>query len=96
MRLNVWRKNTTFYLFAEQTAMMIKKNIGRLDQALRLMVSFVLVYISIIDTTIISDPLSSMIIAGIGIINLFVALIRFCPLYAVTHINTCGDSCDSA
>ena len=73
--------------------MTMKKNIGRLDQALRLTVSFVLIYISFVDTTIISDPLSSMIIGGIGIINLIVALIRFCPLYSVTEINTCGNSC---
>ena len=75
---------------------MIKKNIGRLDQLLRLITSFALLYISIIDTTIISDKISSMIIAGIGIINLIVALIRFCPLYHVTDINTCDSSRESA
>ena len=29
-----------------------------------------------------------MILGALGVINLFIALIRFCPLYAMTGIDT--------
>jgi len=70
----------------------IDKNIGRFDQILRLGISFGLVYIGLINEEFIQDPLSSYIIGITGIINVIIALIRFCPLYVVTGINTCSHS----
>lgn len=67
----------------------MKINIGRLDQILRIGISLVLIYIGFVDETIIPDTLSANIIGTIGVINLAVAVIRFCPLYVVTGINTC-------
>ena len=64
------------------------KNIGRLDQILRLGISSTLVYIGFIDEEFIQDPLSSNIIGAIGAINILIALVRFCPLYVITGINT--------
>ncbi|HFD81568.1 MAG TPA: DUF2892 domain-containing protein [Gammaproteobacteria bacterium] len=69
--------------------MKLERNIGRLDQALRIGISAVLIYISLIDTSIIEDPMSSGILAFVGIGNLLVALVRICPLYTVAGINTC-------
>lgn len=68
----------------------MKINIGRFDQFLRIGISAGLIYIGFIDKTLIEDELSSNIIGTIGIINLIVAVIRFCPLYVVAGINTCG------
>jgi Inner membrane protein YgaP-like, transmembrane domain len=66
----------------------IVKNIGRFDQILRIGISLSLIYIGLIDEQIIPDPLSSYIIGGIGVLNLIIALVRFCPLYVATGINT--------
>jgi len=68
--------------------MKFEQNIGLLDRILRIGISSILVYISLIDTEFIADPLSSGILAFIGLANLFVALAGFCPLYTVTGINT--------
>jgi len=67
----------------------MKKNIGRLDQLLRMGISLVLIFIGFIDETLISDSLSSNIIGGIGVLFFGVALVRSCPLYTLTGINTC-------
>lgn len=68
--------------------MKLVQNIGLLDRILRIGISSALIYISLIDTEFIADPLSSGILAFIGIGNLFVALARICPLYTLTGINT--------
>lgn len=67
----------------------MKANVGRLDQMLRISVSLIFIYLGFIDEKIIHDPLSSNILGIIGILFLIVALIRFCPLYTLTGINTC-------
>ncbi|MFQ5644850.1 MAG: DUF2892 domain-containing protein [Thiogranum sp.] len=69
--------------------MKLEQNIGKMDRVLRIGISSLLIYISLIDTEFISDPLSSGILAFLGLGNLFIALIRFCPLYALAGINTC-------
>jgi len=68
--------------------MKFEQNIGKLDRILRIGISSALIYISLIDTDFIADPLSSGILAFIGLANLFVALAGFCPLYTVASINT--------
>jgi len=69
----------------------MKKNISRLDQLLRLGISLVLIYIGFIDRSIIDDTLSSNILGIIGVINMIVAVARYCPLYVVADINTCQE-----
>jgi len=66
------------------------KNIGRFDQILRLGISLGLVYIGLIDEQFIHDPLSSYIIGTVGVVNVIIALVRFCPLYVITGISTCS------
>jgi len=65
------------------------KNMSRIDQVLRLGISLVLIYVGFIDQEIIDDSFISIIVGIIGIVNLFSALTRFCPLYFVSGINTC-------
>ncbi len=66
----------------------MKINVGRLDQILRLGISFLLIYIGFIDENFIYDTLSSYIIGSFGVINLIVATLRSCPVYALADINT--------
>jgi len=65
------------------------KNIGVLDMVLRISLSMGAIYVGFIDSDLISDDLSSMIIGILGTVNLVVALARFCPLYKLAGINTC-------
>jgi len=67
----------------------MSKNIGRLDQILRIGISLGLIYIGLINEEFIQDPLSSYIIGTLGVLNLVIALVRYCPLYSLTKINTC-------
>ncbi len=69
--------------------MTFKRNIGALDMLLRTGLSAAAIYIGFIDQGIIPDSLSSMIIGGLGVLNMIVALARFCPLYSIAGINTC-------
>ncbi len=66
----------------------MKINVGRLDQILRLGISFLLIYIGFIDEVFIDDTLSSYIIGGFGVVNLIVAILRTCPVYSLASINT--------
>ncbi len=65
-----------------------RPNIGLLDQIIRIVISLSMIYLGFLDDRVISDPLSAMILGALGVINLFIALIRFCPLYAMTGIDT--------
>ncbi len=75
------------FFLSEEKVMIV--NIGRFDQILRIGISLGLVYVGLIDKDFIQDPLSSYIIGAIGIVSTVIALIRFCPLYVIAHINTC-------
>ncbi len=72
----------------------MKQNVGRLDQVLRIGIGLGLIYVGFIDSQLIKDSLSSNIIGTLGTINLLVALLRHCPLYTYTGINTCPFSQD--
>ena len=69
--------------------MSFKKNIGVFDMVLRLGLSLVAIYLGFIESDVITDRLSSMVIGILGLLNLVVALLRYCPLYALAGINTC-------
>ena len=66
------------------------RNVGRLDQLLRVGISLGLIYVGFVNEKIIVDELSSYVIGIIGVLNLVVALVGFCPLYVVAGINTCA------
>ena len=65
------------------------RNVGRLDQLLRIGISLGLIYVGFINEEIIADVLSSYVIGAIGASNLIVALVGSCPLYVVAGISTC-------
>jgi len=66
----------------------ISKNIGRLDQIIRLCISISMIYFGFFDLSLIQDEFSATIVGIFGSMNLIVALVQFCPLYAVAGINT--------
>lgn len=66
----------------------IQKNIGNLDLIIRLIISTGMIYFGFFNLSIIQDKFSATIIGVLGVLNLIVALVRFCPLYAAVGINT--------
>lgn len=67
----------------------IPVNIGRLDQFIRLIISFCLIYIGFFDISLIEDEFSATIVGIFGALNMVASLARFCPLYVIADINTC-------
>ncbi|VAW54879.1 hypothetical protein MNBD_GAMMA07-616 [hydrothermal vent metagenome] len=63
-------------------------NVGRLDQAIRFFISFVLFYITIINDEIIDDSIIASALITIACLNIIVSTVRICPLYILTGIST--------
>ena len=66
----------------------MKKNVGGVDMAIRLIVFACLVYIGYFDNPIVSEGLSKTIIKVLAFGPLLTALFRFCPLYTVIGLDT--------
>jgi hypothetical protein len=71
-------------------ALNLCKNIGTLDQVLRLGISGMMIYFGFLDTQLIADTFSAHVVGVLGAMNAIVAVIRFCPLYALAGISTCN------
>jgi len=69
----------------------LRKNVGRLDQILRLGIGLLLIWLGFIDDSFISDPLIGALVGLFGILNMVAALIRTCPVYTLADINTNND-----
>nr|MBF0221832.1 DUF2892 domain-containing protein [Desulfobulbaceae bacterium] len=67
----------------------MKKNVGTIDMAIRLIVFACLVYIGYFDNPVVSAGTSKTIIKVLAFAPLLTGLLRFCPLYAVIGLNTC-------
>jgi hypothetical protein len=65
----------------------MKCSVGRIDRVLRISVGLVLIGLAA----------SSVIGAWgwIGIVPLATGLFKFCPMYSILGINTCGASCSN-
>lgn len=66
----------------------LKRNLGRLDQVLRLGIGAALVYVGFIDTTHIGDSVIAGMVGAFGVLNLVVATIAWCPVYQIAGIST--------
>lgn len=66
-----------------------KKNIGSFDFFVRIIVGISFVYLGFINTQIINDSISSIILGIVGIVALSTATVRFCPLYRLAGLSTC-------
>ena len=64
------------------------KNLGRIDQILRLGISAVMIYLGFIDNSLVTDELTAVILGVAGIVMAFFSLVRSCPMYHLAGINT--------
>lgn len=67
------------------------KNIGRLDQILRLGINAGMIYAGFINEELIKDGFSSILLGVIGVILMYPVITRSCPMYILMGWNTCRD-----
>ncbi len=68
--------------------MAIKRNLHNIDIVVRTLIGATLVYICFIDTSYIANDVVRWLLGGFGVINLFAAALRSCPIYALAGIST--------
>lgn len=66
----------------------MKANVGAMDRMIRIMIGIVFIYLTIFPTTVLSNEILRVFVGIFGIGNFMVGLVRFCPLYIFTDINT--------
>jgi hypothetical protein len=64
----------------------MKANMGSLDKAIRVIFAIVVAMLYITKTV---DGTAGLVLLVLGGIFLLTSIISFCPLYAITGINTC-------
>lgn len=70
----------------------MEKNVGTVDMVIRLVIAVALGYIGFFENPIVSAGLSKTIIKFVVLLPLLTGLLRFCPLYKLIGLSTCG--CD--
>ena len=66
----------------------LQKNMGRVDQVIRLIIGLTFIYLGFINQSIIGDQLYAIMIGIFGIINVGSAFLRFCPFYMLAGLST--------
>ena len=68
------------------------RNMHTIDRYVRLTIGLICIYISFIDTSLITNRIVAGLVVVFGLVNLWAFYTARCPLYAATGINTfCGD-----
>lgn len=68
--------------------MAIKRNLHNVDITVRTLIGAALVYVCFIDTTYIANDVVRWLLGSFGVVNLFAAVVRSCPIYALAGIST--------
>jgi len=66
----------------------LQRNMGRVDQLIRLTIGLIFIYLGFIDQSIIGDQLYAVMIGIFGIVNIGSSFLRFCPFYLMAGLNT--------
>lgn len=66
----------------------MKKNVGKTDKMIRLIVAAVIVILLATGTIALASVLGT-ILAVVGVIFIFTALVNWCAIYALTGASTC-------
>ncbi len=65
-----------------------RRNLGRTDQLIRMLLGAGLLYAALKDPSPIHDPILATLLGGFGLVNIVVALLGSCPVYAMAGSNT--------
>jgi len=66
----------------------LQKNMGRVDQIVRLTIGLIFIYLGFINQGIIGDRLYAVMIGIFGIVNIMSAFLSFCPFYLMAGLST--------
>lgn len=61
--------------------MKLRRNVGRIDRALRFGLGSLFLYLGFIESTMIADQLARALLGGMGIMLIVIAIIAWCPFY---------------
>ena len=68
--------------------MKLNRNMGSIDQVLRAIMGLVFIYFGPVSDLLITDGLSVVLLALVGILALVSSLTGYCPFYHMAGINT--------
>ncbi len=63
-------------------------NMGRLDRAARLIAGCALLYITLVDSGLITNQVIRYVLLVAGCVNVATAFVAYCPLYTIANIST--------
>jgi len=67
----------------------MKNNEGNLDRIVRAIIGIAALAVAFATLDVMNGAIVGIIVAAIGVIALFTAIIGFCPLYKVIGLQTC-------
>ena len=65
-----------------------KRNMGRLDQSIRVATGLVMMYLGFINQEVIGNQTINIIVGFFGIISIVFAYMAFCPIYTLGNVST--------
>ena len=65
-----------------------KRNMGRLDQSIRIATGLVMMYLGFINQEVIGNLTINSIVGFFGIISILFAYMAFCPIYTLGNVST--------
>lgn len=67
---------------------LIKKNMGRIDQVIRITTGALMMYFGFVAQDVIGNLTINIIVGIFGFISIFFALFSYCPIYLLGDIST--------
>ena len=71
-----------------------KRNMGRVDQAIRVVTGLVMMYLGFINQEVIGNMTINIIVGIFGIISILFAYMAFCPIYTLGNVSTIKKTSD--
>lgn len=65
-----------------------KRNMGRIDQSIRIVTGLVMMYLGFINQDVIGNQTINIIVGIFGIISILFAYMAFCPIYTLGNVST--------
>ena len=67
---------------------MLYRNMSQTDRIIRIVLSSVFIYVGFFQAERIGDVFLAYFLGGFGVLNLVVAILAICPVYAIAGIST--------
>jgi hypothetical protein len=69
-------------------SMKFKRNLGMMDRVLRSGISAGMIYFGFFSTYLVTDHLAGMVLGVVGVANLAMAVVGYCPFYDMIGFST--------